>query len=128
MTRDDLTRLHHMLDTAREARSYTTGRQRAELHSDRMLLHSLVRCITIIGEAAANVSTECRRQVQAIPWTDVVDVSFPAGARWARVDLPHDEYFAVMAIQAADKGRAVQAMETVRALMREYRPDASAPT
>ncbi|HNM84970.1 MAG: PH domain-containing protein [Mycobacterium sp.] len=77
---------------------------------------------------AAGLSVRNLLGDKLIPWTDVVDVSFPAGARWARVDLPHDEYFAVMAIQAADKGRAVQAMETVRALMREYRPDASAPT
>lgn len=56
-----------------------------------------------------------------IPWDDVVDVSFPAGARWARVDLPADEYIPVMAIQAVDKNRAVQAMDTVRALMHQYR-------
>mgnify|MGYP000358446773 FL=1 len=60
------------------------------------------------------------------PWADVVDVSFPAGARWARVDLPHDEYVPMMAIQAVDKGRAVQAMDTVRALMAEYQPPSPA--
>ena len=47
-----------------------------------------------------------------IPWTDVVDVSFPQGARWARVDLPDDEYIPPMAIQAVDKDRAVEAMDT----------------
>ncbi|MDI3315077.1 MAG: PH domain-containing protein, partial [Mycobacterium sp.] len=51
-----------------------------------------------------------------IPWPDIVDVSFPAGARWARIDLPGDEYVPVLAIQAVDKGRAVAAMDTVRAL------------
>jgi len=56
-----------------------------------------------------------------VPWPDVVDVSFPTGARWARVDLPHDEYIPLMALQAVDKGRAVQAMDAVRALMTEYR-------
>lgn len=61
-----------------------------------------------------------------VPWADVVDVSFPAGARWARVDLPHDEYVPMMAIQAVDKGRAVQAMDTVRALMAEYQPPSPA--
>ncbi len=57
-----------------------------------------------------------------IPWADVVDVSFPLGARWARVDLPDDEYVPVMAIQAIDKDRAVDAMDTVRALVARYRP------
>lgn len=58
-----------------------------------------------------------------IPWPDIVDVSFPAGARWARIDLPGDEYVPVLAIQAVDKGRAVAAMDTVRALLARYRPD-----
>ncbi|MGV0775932.1 PH domain-containing protein [Mycolicibacterium elephantis] len=56
-----------------------------------------------------------------IPWSDVVDVSFPYGARWARVDLPDDEYIPVMAIQAVDKDRAVEAMDEVRALVRRYK-------
>jgi hypothetical protein len=58
-----------------------------------------------------------------IPWSDVVDVSFPHGARWARVDLPDDEYVPVMAIQAVDKERAVEAMDRVRELLDRYRPD-----
>ena len=58
-----------------------------------------------------------------IPWSEVVDVSFPRGARWARVDLPDDEYVPVLAIQAVDKERAVDAMERVRALIVRYRPD-----
>jgi hypothetical protein len=60
-----------------------------------------------------------------IPWSDVVGVTFPAGARWARVDLPDDEYIPVMAIQAVDKDRAVEAMDDVRALVVRYRPDLS---
>jgi hypothetical protein len=58
-----------------------------------------------------------------VPWSDVVGVSFPAGARWARIDLPDDEYIPLMAIQAVDKDRAVVAMDTVRALLAHYRPD-----
>jgi hypothetical protein len=58
-----------------------------------------------------------------IPWEDVVGVSFPAGRRWARVDLPDDEYVPLMAIQAVDKELAVDAMDTVRSLLARYRPD-----
>ncbi|OBI69095.1 PH domain-containing protein [Mycobacterium sp. E796] len=58
-----------------------------------------------------------------IPWADLVGVSFPPGRRWARVDLPHDEYVPLMAIQAVDKERAVEAMDTVRSLVARYRPD-----
>ena len=56
-----------------------------------------------------------------IPWSDVVDVSFPRGARWARVDLPDDEYIPVMAIQAVDKERAVDAMDRVRDVLERYK-------
>lgn len=56
-----------------------------------------------------------------IPWPNVVDISFPAGARWARVDLPDDEYIPVMAIQAVDKERAVDAMDRVRRLHERYK-------
>jgi hypothetical protein len=58
-----------------------------------------------------------------VPWSEVVGVSFPAGRRWARIDLPDDEYVPVMAIQAVDKDRAVDAMDTVRSLLARYRPD-----
>ena len=61
-----------------------------------------------------------------VPWSDVVGVSFPAGARWARIDLPDDEYIPLMAIQAVDKDRAVAAMDTVRTLLTRYRPELSA--
>jgi PH (Pleckstrin Homology) domain-containing protein len=63
-----------------------------------------------------------------IPWSDVVDVSFPPGARWARVDLPDYEYVPAMAIQAVDKDRAVNAMDRVRELIVRYRPDVSSPS
>ena len=58
-----------------------------------------------------------------IPWADIVGVSFPAGRRWARIDLPDDEYVPVLAIQAVDKDRAVDAMDTVRRELRSHRPD-----
>lgn len=58
-----------------------------------------------------------------VPWDQVVDVSFHRGARWARLDLPDDEYVPVMAIQAVDKARAVESMDKVRALIQRYRVD-----
>jgi hypothetical protein len=58
---------------------------------------------------------------RVIAWPDVVGVSFPHGARWARVDLPDDEYVQLMAIQAVDRQRAVMAMDAVRELMAKYR-------
>lgn len=50
------------------------------------------------------------------PWAVVERVAFPDGASFARLDLPEDEYIAVLAIQAVDGARAVDAIRRVRAL------------
>ncbi|WP_375487114.1 PH domain-containing protein [uncultured Mycobacterium sp.] len=71
---------------------------------------------------AAGLSVRNLLGDRLIPWSEVVGVSFPAGARWARIDLPDDEYIPLMAIQAVDKHRAVAAMDTVRELLEHYRP------
>jgi Bacterial PH domain len=74
---------------------------------------------------ASGVAVRNLLSYRLIPWSDVVGVTFPHGARWARVDLPDDEYVPVMAIQAVDKERAVDAMDRVRDLVVRYRPDIS---
>ena len=71
-----------------------------------------------VGLAVRNVLDE-----RLIPWSQVVDFSFPVGKRWARVDLEAYEYVPVLAVQSADTERAVVAMDTVRELMARYRPD-----
>lgn len=72
------------------------------------------------GIAVRNVVLE-----RVVPWGDVVGVSFPAGARWARVDIADYEYVPVLAIQSVDGQRAVDAMDTLRHLLAKYRPDLS---
>jgi hypothetical protein len=49
-------------------------------------------------------------------WTEVLSVSFPDGASWARLELPEDEYYSVMAVQAVDRDRAVVAVRALRRL------------
>jgi hypothetical protein len=56
-----------------------------------------------------------------LPWALVERVAFPDGASWARLDLPDDEYLPVLAIQAVDGQRAVDAITRVRALHARYR-------
>lgn len=70
------------------------------------------------GIAVRNVVLE-----RVVPWNEVVDVSFPEGSRWARVDIADYEYVPVLAIQSVDGERAVDAMDTIRTLMDKYRPD-----
>ena len=72
---------------------------------------------------AAGLSVRNLLGDRLVPWSDIVGVSFPSGARWARIDLPDDEYIPLMAIQSVEKDRAVDAMDTVRTLLSRYRPD-----
>ncbi len=72
MRADDLVRLRHMLDAAREALRFCEGRLRADLGSNRMLLLSVVKSIEIVGEAATQISPESRRELPDIPWDDIV--------------------------------------------------------
>ena len=74
-----------------------------------------------IGPAGLGVRNILLERV--IPWKDVVGVSFPPGARWARVDLADYEYAAVLAIQSVDGERAVRSMDTLREQLAKYRPD-----
>ncbi|MGA2326540.1 MAG: HepT-like ribonuclease domain-containing protein [Bryobacteraceae bacterium] len=72
MPPSDIVRLRHMLDAAREALALGAGRTSRDLSRDRTLALALVKCIEIIGEAAAKVSSDTRAKHDDIPWTDIV--------------------------------------------------------
>lgn len=55
---------------------------------------------------------------QHYSWDEVLAISFPDGAAWARLELPQDEYASVMAVQSTDGAHAVQAMRDLRDLRR----------
>jgi len=55
-------------------------------------------------------------------WRDI-ELTFPDGSAWARVELPDDEYVPVLAVQAIDGDRAVTAMRELRRLRRESLAD-----
>lgn len=74
-----------------------------------------------VRAGAAGIAVRNAFVYRLIPWSDIVDVSFPPGARWARIDLPDDEYIPMTAIQAVDKERAVDAMERLRNLHERYK-------
>ena len=84
MYKDDRVRLGHMLQSASEALSFAEGRSRIDVDRDRMLQHSLVRCIEIVGEAAVSISREFRGTVTSIPWAKL------AGMRNRLVHAYHD--------------------------------------
>jgi uncharacterized protein with HEPN domain len=72
MRKDDLIRIRHMIDAAREAIGFTAGKDREALDDDRMLVLSLVKSVEILGEAASKVSEEFRQKHPAIPWREMV--------------------------------------------------------
>ncbi|TQC41432.1 PH domain-containing protein [Rhodococcus sp. WS4] len=67
------------------------------------------------GIAVRNVLGE-----RIVDWDLYEGLSFPDGAAWARIELPDDEYLAVMAIQSNDREYAVEAVDRFRALASEY--------
>jgi uncharacterized protein with HEPN domain len=70
--REDKVRLRHMLDAALEIQQYVQSSRREDLDRDRKLVHSLVRLLEIIGEAASQVSQELRSSVPEIPWAVII--------------------------------------------------------
>lgn len=72
MRKDDLVRIRHMLDAAREATEFAKNRNRADLDSNRMLVLSIIKSIEILGEAASKVTREGREAHSEIPWADIV--------------------------------------------------------
>lgn len=71
MRADDIIRLRHMLDAAKEAIGFARVKSRTDLDQDRMLTLALVKDIEIIGEASTKVSGETRTEHSAIPWLDI---------------------------------------------------------
>jgi len=55
-------------------------------------------------------------QTRTYTWDQILRIAFPDSASWARLDLPDDEYLPVLAIQAVDRHRAVDAITALRAL------------
>ena len=52
-----------------------------------------------------------------LPWDLVRAIEFRRGSPWASLELVNDDMIAIMAVQAADKQRAVVALRGLRALL-----------
>ena len=62
---NDMIRLQHMLDHAKEAIELIAGKDKAELQRDRVLELALIRLIEIVGEACACTSIRPSRTTAA---------------------------------------------------------------
>jgi uncharacterized protein with HEPN domain len=61
-----------MLDAAREAMRSASGRTRKDLDDDLVWTLGLVKCVEIIGEAAARMGKETKERNPQIPWAQIV--------------------------------------------------------
>jgi len=68
----DLDRFEHMLESAKAILTFSQGKSRADLDTDRQFLGSVTREFAVIGEAAANVSAETKAKFPLIPWKKIV--------------------------------------------------------
>ena len=84
---DDLTRLYHMQDAAREAIAFMSGKTRDDLANNRMLVLAVVKDLEIIGEAASRVSIECRARYPNIPWAVMVGMRNRLTHAYFSIDL-----------------------------------------
>ncbi len=63
-----------MLDHAREVMELSSGKTRADLDRERLLLLGLVKIVEIIGEAANRVSKKFQSEHPAIPWPQIISM------------------------------------------------------
>lgn len=70
--RNDTHLLRDMLDAAKEAVSFTQGKQRSDLDKDRKLVLAIIRLVEVVGEAAGRISKEVQSAHSQIPWAAIV--------------------------------------------------------
>ena len=81
----DLVYLRHIRDAIERIERYTTSVSKEEFFGEEMRQDAVIRQLSIIGEAANDLSEEFRREYSSIPWADVYGM---------RNKLVHD-YFGV---------------------------------
>ncbi len=72
MPHHDIVRVRHMVDAGRDLITFTKGRRREDLDTDRMLFYAVVHLIEIMGEAANRVSTDFKDEHPETPWSILI--------------------------------------------------------
>jgi len=84
---DELIRLRHMLEAAREAVELASGRTKEQIEGDRLRVLALERLFEIIGEAAAQTTDEVRAHHPEIPWNRIVGMRNEIIHGYSTIDL-----------------------------------------
>jgi uncharacterized protein with HEPN domain len=69
---NDMIRLRHMLDHAKEAEDLISGKDKTELQHNRVLELALIRLVEIVGEASVKVSSETQATYTSRPRPQVI--------------------------------------------------------
>ena len=93
--RRDRQRLDDILEALDSLARIIHGGDEAEFLRDEIVRYAVVQRLTVVGEAAAGVSSELRQRHAAIPWTDIV--AFRNVASW-QIGM---YYYALFSSQAA---------------------------
>ena len=72
MPREESEYLLDMVLAARKAVSFTEGMSFADFAQDERTVFSATKAVEIVGEAAAQVSEDARRENPDIPWRDII--------------------------------------------------------
>ncbi|HEY3295343.1 MAG TPA: HepT-like ribonuclease domain-containing protein [bacterium] len=76
------------IETAlRKAQTYAAGQTWEDLLSNELLQHTLIRMLTIIGEAATKLSKEAKQTVTGVSWEDVTGMRHRLVHEYFRVNL-----------------------------------------
>jgi uncharacterized protein with HEPN domain len=87
MKRLDEKYLLDMLLSARQARIYAEGMDRAQFLEDTLTQDAIIRRLEVIGEAAARVSEKTREAHRHIPWSAMAGMRNRLVHEYFRVDL-----------------------------------------
>ncbi len=87
MNQRDAGYLYDMLREARKIGRFVEGRTRSDLDDDDMFQYALVRAITVLGEAAGQVSEEVTARHPEIPWRDITGMRHRLVHDYRDVDL-----------------------------------------
>ena len=85
----DVSWLQDMVEAAIETLSFIDGMERDAFEVDAKTLRAVERNLSIIGEAASQVSEECRQGLPELPWRQIVGMRHLLVHRYFNVDTQH---------------------------------------